>query len=292
MSQEQRKEEIMKEMEALEKPLRTVKDRLINLGKYKTYALEQTFGKDAAPRRTTRNLVAFYDTLVKSFDLDLQEEERALLEACRSLDGELAMVLKEVEEREEFHQMLEKHFKVEKEELSPLLKDARFHFEGQTRLFDEIIVTPGGVVFVDLKNPRHHVSIDSKGDYIEFDYRDARIDRYSILEIQERGKAILQGNLHNFDFDNIPILPIVLFTGKMDYANLCDKVTTMNVSQFEKYMDELSSETILNEKQLQKICVYLKLYSAQSKPIEYHFDTDFIEAYAGIRSKIEARLEN
>lgn len=292
MSQEQRKEEIMKEMEALEKPLRTVKDRLINLGKYKTYALEQTFGKDAAPRRTTRNLVAFYYTLVKSFDLDLQEEERALLEACRSLDSELAMVLKEVEEREEFHQMLEKHFKVEKQELSPLLKDARFHFEGQTRLFDEIIVTPGGVVFVDLKNPGHHVSIDSKGDYIEFDYRDARIERYSILEMQERGKTILQGVLKEYELEDIPILPVVVFKGKYDYANLCNEVRTMNVFQLEKYLDELSMDTTLSERKQKELCVYLTLASAQSKPIEYHFDTPFIEAYADIRSKIEARLDN
>lgn len=290
MSQEQRKEEIMNEMEALDTPLHTIKDRMTNLGKYRKYALEQTFGKEPELKRGIKNMINFYDTLNKSFGLELDDEQQALVKACKSLDREMLMVQKEVAEREDFYQMLKKYFESENVTPLPLLKEALFHFEGMTRLFDEIIVTPEGIITVDIKHPKRHVSIDSDGHYIEFDYRDARIERYSILEMQKQGKAILQGVLKRCGYEEIQIHPIVVFMGEIDYANLCDQVTTMNMSQFEKYLDELIQESKLDDKRQRKILECLSEVSDQSEPIEYHFVTAFIEAYADIRSKIEARL--
>ena len=292
MSQEQRKEEILKEMEALETPLTTIQDRLTNIGGFKKYALEQTFGIGNSSKRTVKDLVDFYRTLIQSFNLELDGEMKALQEACRSMDRESCMVRKEMEEREDFHQKLEKLFSKENASFISILKDARFHFEGKTRLFDEIIVTAGGVIFVDLKNPSCHISIDSDGNYIEFDYRDARIESYSILEMQTRGRTILNGVLKEKGYEEVPIFPIVVFKGKIDYANLCDEVTTMNMSQLEKYIVDLSNEQTLDEEQQRNILTSLKETSNQSDPIEYQFTTDFIEAYADIRSKIEARFGN
>lgn len=292
MSQEQRKEAIIAEMKALENHGDAIEDRLINLGQYQQYALVQTFGREEAPKKTFSDLIGFYEKMNLAFDLGIEDEIKALTEGADSLQSECTMLIEENKAKEILHERIEQHFKAHgNAKFVPVLKDVRFNYDGKTRRYDEILVTNGGVIVIEWRVPKHNIGIDEDGNYTEFFYKDVRVEKYSMTDLVKRGESILAGVLKECGFDGAPIHTIIVFGGTLAYANLCSELTTMYFPQLKKYLFELGVRKELPQESQRNIFNCLKDVAEGTEPVEYNFFTEFVEAYADIRSKVEDMLK-
>ena len=299
MSQELRKMKIIDEMRADDKMVHGIEDRLINLGKYQQYALEQTFGKHFAPRKTFGNLVSFYRVMNQSFDLGLSDEVLNLRLACDEFEKEVQLSLSEVDDRYLIRPRIENCFrrKAFAETVNNVLGkesvlfDARFEKDGQYRDFDTIILTSAGVVFLETRTPDRNVSIDEDGNYMSFYYQDARLEKYNLRELLKADKKLLSDILEEHEAKEVPIIPVVVFSGKLAYSNLCGEIKTIRDTQLEEFLNEMCSREILDEEMLRRINTILKGEKKEIPKPSFSCDASFVEAYADLRSKVEARID-
>lgn len=299
MSQETRKMKIVEEMCAEDKVVRGIEDRLINLGKYQQYALEQTFGKQFAPRKTFGDLVSFYRALNHTFDLGLFDEVLTLRLACDEFEKEVQLSLSEVDDRHLIRPKIENYFRrntfaatvnstLKKESI---LFDARYEMEGRSQDFDTVIPTRGGVIFLELRTPDRNISIDEEGNYIAFYYQDARIEKYNLREKLKADKKLLSNILDEHGEKNVPIIPVVVFSGRLAYSNLCGEIKTIRDRQLGEYLDEICSREILDDEALKRINTILRECKKEIPKPDFPSKTSFVEAYADFRSKAEERIK-
>lgn len=298
MSQETRKNKIIEEMRAEDKVVHGIEDRLINLGKYQKYALEQTFGKEFAPRKTFNNLVLFYWALNQTFKFGLLDEVFSLRLACDEFERETIQALRDVDDRYLIRPKIEIFLRrntyaaavnssLRKESV---LFDARFEKNGQYRDFDTIILTSGGVVFLERRTPDRNVSIDEEGNYMSFYYRDARLEKYNLREILKADKKLLSEILEEHEAKDVPIIPVVVFSGKLAFSNLCGEIKTIRDTQLEELLNEMYSQEILDAEALRRIGTILRNSKKEIPKPSFPSDTSFVEAYADLRSKVEAKI--
>lgn len=298
MAQETRKTEIIEEMRAEEKVVHGIEDRLINLGKYQQYALEQTFGKEFAPRKTFGNLVSFYRALNQSFNLGLFDEVLSLKLACDEFEKEARLSLNDVDERYLIRPKIVDYFRKDLFTAAvndilmqnPVFCDVRLENGEQSQDYDTIVITRGGVVFFEMRTPDRNVSIDEEGNYISFYYQEARIEKYNLRERMKVDKEFLSGFLEAHGAKAVPIIPIVVFCGKMAYSNLCGMVKTIRDKQIGEFLDEMCSRRILDDDTMRQINSILKEYRNEIPKPSIPCETAFVEAYADLRSKVETKI--
>ena len=298
MSKKARKINLIAELCAEDKVVHEVEDRLINLGKYQQYALEQTFGKEAAPRKTFGHLVSFYRTLNQTFNLGLFDEVFSLRMACEELEREARLALSDVDDRYLIRSKIENYFRRDVITATtnnmlrqdPVLFDARYEKDGLSRDYDTIMMTRGGVVFMDPRTPDCNISIDEEGNYISFFYQEARVAKYNLLEKLQFDKTLLSDILDEHGIKDVPIIPVVVFSGKLAYANLCGEIKTIRDKKLVEFLDEICDREILDDKALRRISTVLRECKKEIPKPSFPSETTFVEAYADLRSKVEAKL--
>ena len=298
MSQETRIRTIIKEMHAGDKEVHDISDRISNLGRYQKYAVEQTFGKEAAPKKTFEDLIAFYKTLNRSFNLGLSDEISELECECGNFEKELQDILGNVDDRYLIRPRIEDFLAKDKErknrfaeaDIKPVIFDAKY-IDGDTSVaIDTIVVTSGGIVLLEMMSPTRNIGIDEKGNYMAFNYREARMDSFSLLErIRIKQKMIFQ-ILRNHEIQDIPIYSAVVFSGNLAYSNHCEEIKIIRDSQIPRYFETFCKDNVLD---LQKQCQITELLdeNRQEEPEpNYSEEKGLVEAYADLRSKVEARI--
>lgn len=299
MSHEARKNRIIEKMHAEDKEVHGIEDRLINLGKYQQYALEQTFGNEFAPRKTFDSLVSFYWTLNHTFNLGLSDEVFSLRLACDEFAKEASQAMRNVDDRYLIRPKIENYFRknscaalvssIQRQE--PLvIFDARYEMDGRSRDFDTIIPTRGGVVFLEIKTPDRNISIDEEGNCISFYYRDACIEKYNLREKLKVEKKLLSDVLDKYGEKGVPIIPVVVFSGGLAYSNLCGEIKTICDWQLIGFLDEICNRETIDDEELKRINTILGEYKKEIPKPDFPSDTSFVEAYADLRSKVEARI--
>lgn len=298
MSHLSRKKEIVWGMHAKDKVVQGIEDRLINLGHYQQYALEQTFGEEMAPRKTFDDLVSFYRALNHTFNLGLLNEVFDLRLSCDLFEEETRHALSNVDDRYLIRSRIENYFRKgvfamaadDTLKQSTVLFDVRIEKDGQSRDYDTILLTSGGVVILETRTPDRNVSIDEEGNYITFYYQEARIEKYNLRERMKADKALLSDVLREHGAKNVPIIPVVVFSGKLAYSNLCDEIKTIRDRQLGNYLDEMCSKKILDAAELGGIHNILQECRVEIPKPRISCYTSFIEAYAELRSKVEAKI--
>lgn len=299
MSQETRKMKILEEMHAEDKAVQGIEDRLINLGKYQQYALEQTFGKELAPRKTFDNLVSFYRAMNQSFGLGLFDEVFSLRLACEEFKKEASQALRDVDDRYLIRPKIENYFRKNfyaalvssiLQQDPPVLFDARYERNGRSQDFDTIIPTRGGVIFLDIRTPDRNISIDEEGNYISFYYQDARIEKYNLRDKLKADQELLSDILEDNGAKDVPIIPVVVFSGRLAYSNRCGEIKTIRDRQIGEFLDEICSRNTLDDEALGRINTILRECKKEIPKPSIPSETSFVEAYADLRSKVEAKI--
>ena len=299
MSLETRKRKIMEEMCAKDNVVQGIEDRLINLGKYQQYALEQTFGREFAPRKTFDNLVSFYRAMNQSFGLGLFDEVFSLRLACEEFKKEASQALRDVDDRYLIRPKIENYFRKNfyaavvssiLQQDPPVLFDARYERNGRYQDFDTIIPTRGGVIFLDIRTPDCNISIDEEGNYISFYYQDARIEKYNLREKLKADQELLSDILEDNGAKDVPIIPVVVFSGRLAYSNRCGEIKTIRDRQIGEFLDEICSRNTLDDEALGRIHTILRECKKEIPKPSFPNEAPFIEAYADLRSKVEAKI--
>ena len=298
MSQETRKLKIIEEMHAEEKTVQGMEDWLINLGKHQQYALEQTFGKNVAPRKTCGQLVSFYRAMDQSFNLGLFNEVFSLRIACERFEKGIRLSLEDVDDRHLIRPRIERFFKrnpipAVTDDLrgkNPVLFDVRLKTDGLCRNYDTLLITSGGVVFLETRNPDRNSFMYNDGDYTVYHFQEARIQANRLLEKLKADKKILSDVLQEHDVEEVPIIPVVVFTGKLVYSDLGDGIVSIRDNQLGDFLKDICSEKSLDEETQVRIRKILSEYKVDVTKTSYPSDTDFIEAYADLRSKVESKI--
>ena len=297
MSQKTRKTEIMKAMCANEKPISGTEDRLINLGQYQQYALAQTFGSFDAPRKTFGDLTNFYEKMNDSFQLSLEKEVVRLRNECRTIETEIQNVLGNLNDRALIKPQLVKYLKKDHLNWSemifgsfePVLMEMRLRDGEVRKFFDAILITKGGVVFLEIRKPRRDSCIDKEGNYISFYYEEAKIRKYNLLQNLEKGVKLIGDILERHGLKGIPVYPVVIVEGDMHCANLCERIKAIYIHEIGMYLDKVCSECICDDSIQRQINQALE-DAKDKETVITQYETGFIEAYADLRSKVEERI--
>ena len=298
MSQEDRKLEIIEAMHAGDRRVGDSSDRISNLDQYQRYALEQTFGKEVARRRTFRDLVEFYETLNLTFDLGLFDEVIDLGLACASVEKDMEVAFCNEDDRSTLHTKLDEYFKRDAEaqmrynalNCTPVLYDVDLIAEETSKLYDAIIITSGGILFLEVIHPDRNISINENGVCMAFYYKEARLAKFDLLQELNMKKVFLADIVETLGFERVPIIPIVVFSGKLAYANLCKKIKTVRDYRIGECLDEICKDKLIGLHDQCKIAKIFYKYQMNMDYICYEMVTSFVEVYADLRSKVEAKL--
>ena len=146
------------------------------------------------------------------------------------------------------------------------------------------------MVFLETRTPDRNVSIDEDGNYMSFYYQDARLEKYNLRELLKADKKLLSDILEEHEATDVPIIPVVVFSGKLAYSNLCGEIKTIRDTQLEEFLNEMCSHEILDEKALRRINTILRESKKEMPKPSFPCDAPFVEAYADLRSKVEAKI--
>lgn len=135
---------------------------------------------------------------------------------------------------------------------------------------DAVVVTPGVVTIVEVKNTAKNIFIDENGDYYrtgKYLRLDCNIAEKMMLK-EELLKKVLAGN----EVGDIQIRSIVVFTdNRIEVQNKYSKIRTCFVSQLAYIIDGFKSNTNMSEEEMEHIEGLIK--EAECKEA-YPFDFD------------------
>ena len=297
MATKDRKNVIFEEVFSEDKEVHDISDRISNLGRYQQYALEQTFGKETAPKKTFKDMVEFYRTLDMTFNLGLSNEVSELRRECISFEKQLKDTVGNVDDsyliRSKIERFLAKAQGSEKgltkADNNLVLFDAKYTNGDSIVVFDTIISSCGGVVFLEFLNPTRNIGIDESGNYMAFDYREVQLEKYNLLEKVQAKKELLYNIIGGHDIKEVPIFPTVVVLGKLAYANRCEELNIVRDSQLIQYLENICRDKVLDVSEQSTISKCLDDHRLTEKLI-YSKPTGLVEAYADLRSKVEARI--
>ena len=135
---------------------------------------------------------------------------------------------------------------------------------------DAVVVTPGVVTIVEVKNTAKNIFIDENGDY----YRTGEYLRWdcNIAEKMTLKEELLKKVLVDDGLENVQIRSIVVFTdNRIEVQNKYSKIRTCFVSQLAYIIDGFKSNVNMSEEDMQHIEGLIK--EAECKEA-YPFDFD------------------
>ena len=151
---------------------------------------------------------------------------------------------------------------------------------------DAVVITPGVVTIVEVKNIAKNIFIDENGDYYrtgEYLRWDCNIAQNMSLK-EELLKKVLVGN----GIEDVQIRSIVVFTdNRIEVQNKYPKIRTCFVSQLAYIIDGFRSNTYISEKEMEHIAELIK--EADCKEA-YTFEFDVAQYkidFATLMAKIE-----
>ena len=135
---------------------------------------------------------------------------------------------------------------------------------------DAVVITPGAITIIEVKNTAKNIFIDENGNYFrtgEFLKWDCNIAEKMRLKEELLRKVLVADNI-----EDIRIRSIVVFTdNRIEVQNKCSKIKTCFVSQLVYIIDGFKNEKPYSDEEMGKIENTIKI--AESKEF-YPFDFD------------------
>lgn len=117
---------------------------------------------------------------------------------------------------------------------------------------DAVVVTPGVVIIVEVKNTAKNIFIDENGDY----YRTGEYLRWdcNIAEKMALKEELLKKVLADDGIDDIQIRSIVVFTdNRIEIQNKYSRIRTCFISQLAYIIDGFKGSTYMSEEEMEHI---------------------------------------
>lgn len=133
-----------------------------------------------------------------------------------------------------------------------ILKNVELNDGNRRTELDAVVITPGVVTIVEVKNTAKNIFIDENGDY----YRTGEYLRWdcNIAEKMTFKEELLKKVLTDGGIDNIQIRSIVVFTdNRIEVQNKYSRIRTCFVSQLAYIIDGFKSGTYMSEEEMEHI---------------------------------------
>lgn len=151
-----------------------------------------------------------------------------------------------------------------------ILKNVELSDGDRRTELDAVVITPGVVTIVEVKNTAKNIFIDENGDY----YRTGEYLRWdcNIAEKMALKEELLKKVLADDGIEDVQIRSIVVFTdNRIEVQNKYSRIRTCFVSQLAYIIDGFKSSTNMSEEEMEHIEGLIK--EAECKE-EYPFDFD------------------
>lgn len=135
---------------------------------------------------------------------------------------------------------------------------------------DAVVITPGAITIVEVKNTAKNIFIDEKGDY----YRTGEFLKWdcNIAEKMSFRKELLEKILSENGIEDIPIYEIIVFTdNSIEVHNKCRSLKTCFASQLTYVIDGQKDQQKLSDDEINHIAGVIKEAECQGA---YPFDFD------------------
>lgn len=174
-----------------------------------------------------------------------------------------------------------------------VLKNLELSNEDFRTELDAVVITPGTVTIIEVKNTAKNIFIDENGDYFrtgEFLKWDCNIAEKMTLKEELLRKVLASGGM-----DGIRIRSIVVFTNnRIEVQNKYSRIRTCFVSQLAYIIDGFKSGRSLSDEEMEQIKDLIKIAeSKQNYPFEFdvaQYKLDFATVMA-ILEEVSAREE-
>lgn len=150
-----------------------------------------------------------------------------------------------------------------------VLKNLELSNEDFRTELDAVVITPGTVTIIEVKNTAKNIFIDENGDYFrtgEFLRWDCNIAEKMMLK-----EELLRKVLASDGMDDIQIRSIVVFTdNRIEVQNKYSRIRTCFVSQLAYIIDGFKSGRSLSDEEMEQIKDLIKIAeSKQNYPFEF-----------------------
>ncbi len=280
MKKETRKQEIINSFKSCRKELYYRDEALTELLALQRETVEMTFNKDHSEISGLR----IYDVTdhLEKLNMDYSSIATEQLEKFKNVSKKLCNQIKSEISGAKGENLAEKYLR-EANANSIILRNIELSDEEDHTEIDIIVIKPGGISIIEVKNSTSDVFIDRNGDY----YRTGEYAKYYYnldqkMKIREK---LVRQILENAGYKDVPIESILLFTNNsIEVHNKCENISTYFLCQLSTFVYANNAEGPIDMIYVSKLirsAVVEKAY-----PLDFDAE-EYKEAFADLFATLE-----